>query len=72
VGWFDNMVVNSSTANHSVHLPYSRIWRATPVGDGLLFSQMPSHSASDGHDHARAENLAHARALIELDHTKNL
>jgi len=27
---------------------------------------------SDGHDHARAENLAHARALIELDHTKNL
>jgi len=28
--------------------------------------------SSDRQDYAQAEDLAHARALIKLDHTKNL
>ena len=45
VGGFGKIVVNSSTASNSVHLPYKRTGRTTPVGDGLLLFQMPAHFA---------------------------
>jgi len=51
------------------------LWWASSSGhEGIVRMLLEQNGVdpSDGHDHARAENLAHARALIELDHTKNL